>query len=116
LIDDKGRPQPRLKDLVAATPSGRETILLALVVEFYPFVGEQGRFLETMTPQELEKGLAAAGSGGQTVRKSGTFLLALARAAGIAVNPALKVTELGVTPSGTNNGSATRARKRDSEE
>lgn len=94
LIDEAGRPLPRLKEYVTQ-PDRRRDILREVLTESYPSVVALGT---GATPQQLTAEFRAFGIEGDTVRKAETFYLNAARQAEIELSPHFKNTRQGAGP------------------
>jgi hypothetical protein len=85
LIDDAGKPQDSLTQLVTASGTSRQPILRAVLEKAYPYLlkHDNGFDLITATPRQLSDCFAGTGATGATVRRCELFFLSAAEDAGI---------------------------------
>ncbi|UCF38646.1 MAG: DUF5343 domain-containing protein [Acidobacteriota bacterium] len=90
LASDSGRPTERLQKLVKAEGAAMKGGYREMLASAYSFVLQSDLKLETATPHEIEALFKDTGASGETVRRSISFFIALARKAGVAVSPYIK--------------------------
>lgn len=87
MIDDDGRPKPRLEQIAQATDDERKPMLRQLIEAEYAFL--KGIDLTRATPRQIDDAFEQAGASGDTVRKCVVFFIALAKDAGLPLSPLL---------------------------
>lgn len=106
LIDDKGVPQPLLRELANSPKEGRGEIIRKMLMDAYPFMTDTAFDLSATSTQGLEERFRPLNVSGSTTRKAMAFFASLARDAGIEVSPHVKATRAG------SPGGSTPARRR----
>ena len=86
LIDEAQAPTTQLRMLVEAEGLERRSQLRTLLADSYTFLADDIE-LASATSQQLEERFAATGTSGETLRRSQSFFLAMAREAGLSVSP-----------------------------
>jgi hypothetical protein len=90
-IDDGGVPKQWLKQVVhAGSAQERKHLYDQIVKSRYSFLN--GINLQGATPKQIETAFEAAGASGDTVRKSISFFIGLAKAAGVPLSPLIEKT------------------------
>jgi hypothetical protein len=100
MIDDDGKPKPRLHRLAAASDEERKPMLRQLIDAEYGFLKDID--LQRATPKQLEAAFSETGAQGDTVRKSMAFFLAMAKDAGLPLSPLLARSKRRSAPPRTN--------------
>lgn len=88
LIDGNDIPDDRLKKLVKAQGEDRKPLLRDLFKSTYAFLNGKVDLSNT-TPPKLKDAITALGAQGETVEKIMTFMIAMAKDAGIPLSPYL---------------------------
>ncbi len=90
LIRNGGFPTDRLERLVQAEGAERRKVLREAVRDAYPFLFDSSIRLESATSRQMEELFEKEGAGGETVRRGISFLIRLAREAGLKVSPYIR--------------------------
>ena len=88
MIDENGSPNPRLKQIVQATPDARKALYKQVIEAEYKFLN--GINLQGATPKQIEAAFETTGATGDTVRKCIVFFVGLAKAADIKLSPLIQ--------------------------
>lgn len=87
LVDETNRPRASLHELVEAEGPDRRKQLRALMLNAYTFLAKEKLDLASATSEQLERFFAQAGTSGETLRRSLSFFVAMAKEAGFTVSP-----------------------------
>lgn len=87
LIDADSVPTEALNQLAAAQDAEKQRIVKELLIAAYPFVFNSGVDLEKCTGKQVEELFAKTGASGETLRKTLTFFMAMAKDGGIKLSP-----------------------------
>lgn len=93
LIDENNSVEPKLKELVAATPDSRKLILMSMLRDNYAAQFEVSD--QNGTEKQLLDSFEPTGYGNDTRRKAMTFFLHAAREAGLTLSPHFPATRMG---------------------
>lgn len=87
LIDADSEPTAALNQLATAQDAEKQRIVKELLIASYPFVFNSGVDLEKCTGKQFEELFAKTGASGDTLRKTLTFFMAMAKDGGIKLSP-----------------------------
>jgi hypothetical protein len=87
LIDEDGGVQPRLRQIVNASPAQRRSLYQQIIADEYTFL--RGLDLQNSTPAQIETAFNSAGAAGATVRRCIAFFVGMVNAAGVPISPAI---------------------------
>lgn len=90
LIDAEATPTERLHQLATAQDAEKPKILREILTSSYKFIGECNLDLGKCTSKQLEEAFAKTGASSETLRKTLSFYLGVAKEAGMQLSPYLK--------------------------
>jgi hypothetical protein len=88
MVDEKGVPRPRLKQIVDASPEDRKGLYRQVIEAEYKFL--DGINLQGATPRQIDAAFESTGATGDTVRKCIGFFVGMAKAADIPLSPLIE--------------------------
>lgn len=90
LITPRGRPTEKFKKLFTVNENVRQNVLKEIVTSSYGFLFNNNIDITDASSSQVEELFQRTGSSGETLRRSISFFLSLAREAGIPVSPYIK--------------------------
>jgi len=90
LITSRGRPTERFRKLVTASENVRRNVLKEIIISSYEFLFNNKIDIADASSSQVEEIFHRTGSSGETLRRSISFFLSLAKEAGIPVSPYIK--------------------------
>ena len=90
LITPRGRPTEKFKRLVTVNGDARQDILKEIITSSYGFLFNDKIDIADASSSQVEEFFQKTGSSGETLRRSISFFLSLAKEAGIPVSPYIK--------------------------
>jgi len=90
LITPRGRPTEKFKKLVTADENTRQDALKEIITSSYGFLFNNKIDITDASSSQVEELFQRTGSSGETLRRSISFFLSLAKESGIAVSPYIK--------------------------